>query len=112
MDASDLIKTLQKYPCEEGAVHIWGPDADRRDNKSKIGGVEVRLLITGNSLNDYLIESNCTTWGHQVRERLILRSLGYLAPPRAWKVSSLAQLIRFSCSKRRVCPKAGEAVTQ
>ena len=23
MGASDLIKTLQKTPCEEGAVHIW-----------------------------------------------------------------------------------------
>jgi hypothetical protein len=30
MDASDLIKSLQRQPCEEGAVHIWGPDADRR----------------------------------------------------------------------------------
>ena len=30
MDASDLIKTLPKHPCEERAVHIWGPDADRR----------------------------------------------------------------------------------
>jgi hypothetical protein len=29
MDASDLIKSLQRQPCEEGAVHIWGPDADR-----------------------------------------------------------------------------------
>src|ERR1700730_9182489 len=28
MDASDLIKSLQRQPCEEGAVHIWGPDAD------------------------------------------------------------------------------------
>jgi hypothetical protein len=32
MDASDLSKSLQKHSCEEGAVHIWGPDADRRDN--------------------------------------------------------------------------------
>ena len=24
MGASDLIKALQKTPCEEGAVHIWG----------------------------------------------------------------------------------------
>ena len=23
MDASDLIRTLPKKPCEEGAVHIW-----------------------------------------------------------------------------------------
>ena len=23
MDASDLIKTLQKKPCKAGAVHIW-----------------------------------------------------------------------------------------
>jgi hypothetical protein len=30
MDASDLIKSLQRQPCEEGAVPIWGPDADRR----------------------------------------------------------------------------------
>ena len=30
MDASDLIKSLQRKPCEEGAVHIWGPDVDRR----------------------------------------------------------------------------------
>jgi hypothetical protein len=30
MDASDLIKTLPKHPCEEGAVHIWGPKPIRR----------------------------------------------------------------------------------
>jgi hypothetical protein len=30
MDASDLIKSMQRQPCEEGAIHIWGPDADRR----------------------------------------------------------------------------------
>jgi hypothetical protein len=24
MDASDLIKSMQRQPCEEGAVHIWG----------------------------------------------------------------------------------------
>ena len=27
MDASDLIKPL-RTTCEEGAVHIWGPEAD------------------------------------------------------------------------------------
>lgn len=26
MDASDLIRALPKYPCEEGAVHIWKAD--------------------------------------------------------------------------------------
>ena len=31
MDASDLIKTLQKDPCEEGAVHIWVPVGADRD---------------------------------------------------------------------------------
>jgi hypothetical protein len=30
MDASDLIKSMQRHSCKEGAVHIWGPDADRR----------------------------------------------------------------------------------
>ena len=30
MDASDLIKSMQRQSCKEGAVHIWGPDADRR----------------------------------------------------------------------------------
>jgi hypothetical protein len=30
MDAIDLIKSLQRQACEEGAVHIWGPDADQR----------------------------------------------------------------------------------
>ena len=25
MDAIDLIKSLQRQACEEGAVHIWGP---------------------------------------------------------------------------------------
>ena len=30
MDASDLIKSMQRQPCKEGAVHIWGPDVDRR----------------------------------------------------------------------------------
>jgi hypothetical protein len=29
MDASDLIKSMQRQSCKEGAVHIWGPDADR-----------------------------------------------------------------------------------
>jgi hypothetical protein len=23
MEASDLIKTIESQPCEEGAVHIW-----------------------------------------------------------------------------------------
>ena len=31
MDAIDLIKSLQRQTCEEGAVHIWGPEADRHD---------------------------------------------------------------------------------
>jgi hypothetical protein len=30
MDASDLIKSMQRQSCKEGAVHIWGPDADWR----------------------------------------------------------------------------------
>jgi hypothetical protein len=30
MDASDLIKSMQRQPCKEGAVQILGPDADRR----------------------------------------------------------------------------------
>ena len=30
MDASDLIKSMQRQSCKEGAVHIWGPDADQR----------------------------------------------------------------------------------
>jgi hypothetical protein len=30
MDASDLIKSMQRQSCKEGAVHICGPDADRR----------------------------------------------------------------------------------
>ena len=30
MDASDLIKSMRRQSCKEGAVHIWGPDADRR----------------------------------------------------------------------------------
>ncbi len=30
MDAIDLIKSLQRQACEEGAVHIWGLDDDRR----------------------------------------------------------------------------------
>ena len=29
-NASDLIKSMQRQSCKEGAVHIWGPDADRR----------------------------------------------------------------------------------
>ena len=29
MDASDLIKAMQKI-LRGGAVHIWGPDVDRR----------------------------------------------------------------------------------
>ena len=44
MDASDLIKTLQKHPCEGGR-----PDAGRRDNandKSKIEGLKALRLIT------------------------------------------------------------------
>ena len=30
MDAIDLIKSLQRQACEEGAVHICGPEGDRR----------------------------------------------------------------------------------
>jgi hypothetical protein len=29
MDASDVIKSMQRRSCKEGAVHIWGPYADR-----------------------------------------------------------------------------------
>jgi hypothetical protein len=44
MDASDLIKSLQRQPCEEGAVHIWGPDADRRAKLLIYLAVEGSLL--------------------------------------------------------------------
>jgi hypothetical protein len=44
MDASDLIKSLQRQPCEEGAVHIWGPDADRHAKLLIYLAVEGSLL--------------------------------------------------------------------
>ena len=44
MDASDLIKSMQRQPCEEGAVHIWGPDADRRTKLLICLAVEGSLL--------------------------------------------------------------------
>ena len=44
MDASDLIKSLQRKPCEEGAVHIWGPDADQRAKLSIYRAVEASIL--------------------------------------------------------------------
>ena len=47
MDASDLIKSLQRQPCEEGAVHIWGPDADRRAK------LLICLAVKGSLLDAY-----------------------------------------------------------
>src|ERR1700730_1019269 len=44
MDASDLIKSMQRQSCKEGAVHIWGPDADRRAKLLIYLAVEGSLL--------------------------------------------------------------------
>jgi hypothetical protein len=44
MDASDLIKSMQRQSCKEGAVHIWGPDADRRAKLSIYRVVEGAIL--------------------------------------------------------------------
>jgi hypothetical protein len=57
MDASDLIKSMQRQPCKEGAVHIWGPDADRR---AKLlipsgGGVTLGCLFTISAFGGFLV---------------------------------------------------------
>jgi hypothetical protein len=44
MDASDLIKSMQRQSCKEGAVHIWGPDADQRAKLLIYLAVEGALL--------------------------------------------------------------------
>jgi hypothetical protein len=51
MDASDLIKSLQRQPCEEGAVHIWGPDADWRAKLLIYRVVEGSILDAYSHLN-------------------------------------------------------------
>jgi hypothetical protein len=44
MDASDLIKSMQRQSCKEGAVHIWGPEADRRAKLLIYQAMEARNL--------------------------------------------------------------------
>jgi hypothetical protein len=58
MDASDLIKSMQRQPCEEGAVHIWGPDADRRAKlliyQAMVGAIlDAYLQSTASSGSDW-----------------------------------------------------------
>ena len=47
MDASDLIKSMQRQSCKEGAVHIWGPDADRHAKPL------IHLAVQGSVLDAY-----------------------------------------------------------
>jgi hypothetical protein len=48
MDASDLIKSMQRQSCKEGAVHIWDPDADRHAK------LLIHLVVEGSTLSAYL----------------------------------------------------------
>src|SRR6202030_3553957 len=54
MDASDLIKSMQRQSCKEGAVHIWGPDADRRAKPLIHPPVEGSLLLAYSHSADVL----------------------------------------------------------
>jgi hypothetical protein len=68
MDASDLIRSMQRQSSKEGAVHIWGPDADRHAT------LLIHLVVEGAPLSDYLhpcgMPGITTAQGPSVVERL------------------------------------------